>query len=219
MNTPFLERGKAYLREGKPRKRIIISGIFLSLLLLQTSGVLVFEYYKGTFKSEHTAVGNVNALVHNDIGATWGTSNTKAETRFSGWRFGSNVSLSFGNPRVTEASKVLLSSVQEREHADSALAKIVERKLNELRLSQQFDVALIQSSEKTGLYWLPVVKNGTYIYDIFIKRNNILDPYTIQFTGTVDFQVIGLCQIKELDEQIATLIVKQIEDRLKYRSQ
>lgn len=202
---------------SKQKRRIFIFLVVLIIIpLMRGFGIITFEYYKANFHGNHTAVKE--SLVFNDNYSSFvnNKKNSTLETadEISHWNLGFSFKLSNSfsgdkKKQVTENEKDYLENL------------IKEKIAGESLLSEQFkSVAVsVKKFDMSGLYWLPLIKNGNTSYRITIKNEFLKDNYSVDFSGEFDLEVYGFCSVSNLKktvaEKISNVVVKSVKEDYK----
>ena len=188
----------------KSRNRILTGlSIMILFFTLRGFGIIAIEFNRYNMTGNHQS----SKKMSEDYGGR-GTINSKNENlktddKYINWELKFNSQISGGAQ-------------------NEYLEKLIKAKLSEEKfLSRQFEFAVVsvEKLEKSGVYWLPLIKSGKNKYLISVRNKVFNDEYSAVFAGETDFEVYGLCTVNKLDkiiaEKIAQIVVKSIKEDYK----
>lgn len=197
------------------RRKIVLCLIACALVAawLRESGRLKVQWYAASFKSHRHFEGKYHKFRTDEVKAT--ESNGKydgdgnSDNNADGYSFG----FSFPPPEPWKPEGVALADAG----LESYLAEVVRARLAEKVLSESPVRISIQRFELAGSYWRPLLKTGSFTYDLTIEDSSGGEWRTndCALSGRVDFSMKGLSSVRELENMLAEDVAKQVVETMK----
>lgn len=202
--------------KSKTRNRILIAlSILITLFLLRGIGAITIEHNKSYFTGRHEVEKEIYKLYDSGSKANRETEHNIINANDTDFHRDWGVSFRFVSSNSQKENDYLISE-------KSNLEMLIKEKISENKiLSGNFEYASVsvRELEMSGLYWVPLIKNGKSSYRIIVENRYYQNSYSAAFSGELDLEVHGICsndKLKEIiAEKIAKTVVKSIEDDYK----
>ncbi len=187
-------------------KKVIILGIITLFLLARATGMIKIEYNWLYADGDHQYGREMGKTTFNHLEGTGKikTANKNDHLNISDKDRNWKAEIHLGGPKLEDCRS-----------EEECLRKAIQRRFRESgELARLSDEAMISvdSLETSGAYWVPFIKNGKASYSISVEERSDRQTFTGHFSGSIDFNVYGICSVGDLQTIISEKIAKTVTE-------